>query len=306
ASPAEAMNRMAAGRTEELLLFLEAGVEPADPRWLSRLVANLRLPGVGAAGGVVRDETGAVIDAGPVLGMRDGTAPDAAFRGLKHDAVSYYFYAEVTRNTAAVSGRCLLTRRDVFDRLGGFDARRFPRSLWDIDYGLRLRGLGLRCVTVGGALVCASRPTANSAPPTELLALKRAYGRPRDPYHNPNCSEHTPWQPICDSPLSLPAEAARPPVRALVVAHNLNNPEGAPRYLSEIVLGLRDRGAIDPVVFSPLGGVGAKVYESAGVPVVVREAPESRRFVDGLWAPREYEAAQKAAARLLREHRPEV
>ena len=28
-----------------------------------------------------------------------------------------------------------------------------------------------------------------------------------------------------------------PPVRALVVAHNLNNPEGAPRYLSEIVLG---------------------------------------------------------------------
>jgi glycosyltransferase involved in cell wall biosynthesis/GT2 family glycosyltransferase len=306
ASPAEAMNRMAAGRTEELILFLEAGVEPADPRWLSRLVANLRLPGVGAAGGVIRDGTGSIVDAGPVLAMRDGTAPDAAFGGLGPDAISYYFYAEVTRNTAAVSGRCLLTRRDVFDRLGGFDARRFPRSLWDIDYGLRLRGLGLRCVTVGGAGLTVSREARASAPPTELLALKRAYGRPRDPYHNPNCSERTPWRPNCDSPLSLPAEAARPPVRALVVAHNLNNPEGAPRYLSEIVLGLRGRGAIDPAVFSPLGGVGAKVYESAGVPVVVRESPVSRRFVDGLWTPREYEAAQRAAAKLLREHRPEV
>src|SRR5205823_644816 len=139
-----------------------------------------------------------------------------------------------------------------------------------------------------------------------LLALKRAYGRPSDPYHNPNCSERDAWRPSCDSPLSQPSEATRPPARALVVAHNLNNPEGAPRYLSEIVLGLRGRGAIDPVVFSPLGGVGASVYESTGVPVVVRESPQSRRFVDGLWTPREYEAAQKAAARLLRAYRPEV
>jgi glycosyltransferase involved in cell wall biosynthesis len=42
------------------------------------------------------------------------------------------------------------------------------------------------------------------------------------------------------------------------------------------------------------------------VPVVVHETPASRRFVDGLWSPREYEAAQKSAARLLRERRPEV
>jgi glycosyltransferase involved in cell wall biosynthesis/GT2 family glycosyltransferase len=306
APPAEALNRMAAGRTEDLVLFLEAGVEPADPRWLSRLVANVMLPGVGAAGGVLRDPDGTVLDAGPVLGLRDGTAPAPAFRGLPPDAISYYFYAEVTRNTAAVSGRCLLTRRAVFDRLGGFDARRFPRSLWDVDYGMRLRGLGLRCVTVGGANLTLSLDAGRSVPPTELLALKRAYGRPADPYHNPNGSEHAAWVPACDGPMSLPAEAARPPVRALVVAHNLNNPEGAPRYLSEIVLGLRDRAAISPTVYSPLGGAGAKVYTAAGVPVDVRETAGSRRFVDGLWTPREYERAQAAAARLLRDHRPEV
>jgi glycosyltransferase involved in cell wall biosynthesis/GT2 family glycosyltransferase len=307
APPAEALNRMAAGRDEELVLFLEAGVEPTDPRWLSRLVANVSLPGVEAAGGVIRDADGTVVDAGPVLGLRDGTAPAAAFRGLPADRISYYFYAEVTRNTAAVTGRCLLARRAVFDRLGGFDARRFPRALWDVDFGLRLRGLGLRCVTVGvSPLTVSDAERSADPPPTELLALKRAYGRPADPYHNPNCSERDAWTPTCDGPLSLPAEAVRPPARALVVAHNLNNPEGAPRYLSEIVLGLRARGAIAPVVFSPLGGAGAAVYTSAGVPVDVREAPESRRFVDGLWAPREYERAQHAAARLLRDHRPEV
>lgn len=309
ASPAEALNRMDAGRDEELLLFLEAGVEPADPRWLSRLVANLGLPGVGAVGGKLLAPDGTVLDAGPVTGMRDGIAPAPAFAGLGRDQIGYYFYAEVTRNTSAVSGRCLLTRREVFHRLGGFDARRYPRGLWDIDYGLRLRGQGLRCATVAGAELMVSRePTASAADliPAELLALRRAHGRLPDSFHNPNCSEREAWRPVCDSPLSLPAEATRPPVRALVVAHNLNNPEGAPRYLSEIVIGLRDRGAIDPVVFSPLGGPGARVYEAAGIPVDVREAPHSRRFVDCLWTCREYEAAQAAAARLLREYRPEV
>ncbi|MFO0798922.1 MAG: glycosyltransferase [Gemmataceae bacterium] len=304
--PAERLNRMAAGRTEDLLLFLEAGCEPTDPRWLSRLVANLGVPGIGAVGGRTVDATGAVLDAGIVTGMRDGIAPAPAFAGLAPNAISYYFYAEVTRNVSAVSGRCLLTRRDTFEQLGGFDARRYPHSLWDVDYSLRVRGRGLRCAVVAGAEL---RQTGGAVPdgrPTELLSLKRAYGRLPDAFHNPNCSERVPWEPGRDAPLSLPAEATRPAVRALVVAHNLNNPEGAPRYLSEIVLGLRDRGAIAPVVVSPLGGPGAAVYADAGIPVAVRETPQSRRFVDGLWTPAEYRAARRTADAVLRRHCPEV
>jgi GT2 family glycosyltransferase len=141
-SPAERLNRMAAGRTEDLLLFLEAGCEPTDPRWLSRLVANLRVPGVGAVGARVVDASGSVVEAGIVTGMHDGIAPAAAFAGGPPGAVSYYFYGEVTRNVSAVSGRCLLTRRDTFEQLGGFDARRYPNGLWDVDFSLRVRGRG--------------------------------------------------------------------------------------------------------------------------------------------------------------------
>jgi len=137
------------------------------------------------------------------------------------------------------------------------------------------------------------------------MALKRAFGRRVDPYHNSNCAERGAWRPLCDSPLSL-VEANQPPLRTLVAAHNLNNPEGAPRYLAEIVLGLHGRGAIAPTVYSPLGGPGSLVYRRAGIAVDVRETPISRRYTDGLWSPREYEAAQRSAAELLREHRPEV
>ena len=89
--------------------------------------------------------------------MHDGIAPAPAFAGLAPGQIGYFFYSEVTRNAAALSGRCLLTRRDLFDRLGGFDGRHYPRSLWDVDYCLRLRGQGLLCVYVAGAELRVSR-----------------------------------------------------------------------------------------------------------------------------------------------------
>jgi len=296
---AATLNEVAATRAEDFLLFLDAGFVPSDPQWLHRLVANASLPGVGAVGGKLLDTDGAVIDAGLVLGQRDGIAPAAAFAGLKPDQISYYFYAEVTRNVAALSGRCLLTRRETFERLGGFDSIRYPERLWSVDYCTRLRGIGLRCAFVAGAELRGAKPELDWVP-SEL----RTFGRTADPFHNPNCSEREAWKPLSDSPLSLPEEATW--ARALVVAHNLNNPEGAPRYLSEIVLGLRDRGAIVPTVYSPLGGSGANVYTSVGVPVNVRETPFSKRFTDGLWSPREYDAIQRESADLLRAHRPDV
>lgn len=307
-SPADAWNRAAAGRTEDLLLFIQAGIVPADPRWLSRLVASLRLPGVGAVGGLVRGEDGAVVSAGTLLGMRDGIAPNDACQGLPKDAVSYYFYVEVGRTVSAPARGCLLTRREVFARVGGFDTARFGRTLFGVDYALRIAGTGLRSAHVGGAELVAAEPTAvgRDADPAELLAFKRAYGRPRDRYYNPNLSDRDSFRPLCDGVPSLLAGPGTPAVRALVAAHNLNSPEGAPRYLSEIVLGLWDRGRIEPAVFSPLGGAGEASYRDASVPVTVADAPWSRRFVDGRWEPREYEAAQKYLGRLLRDRRPEV
>ena len=44
---------------------------------------------------------------------------------------------------SAVSGACLMTRRDVFEQAGGLDER-FSRALWDVDYCLRLPALGHR------------------------------------------------------------------------------------------------------------------------------------------------------------------
>ena len=93
---------------------------------------------------------------------------------------------------------------------------------------------------------------------------------------------------------------------ALVVTHNLNNREGAPRYLSEICIGLKRRGVWQPTMFSPFPWSGETVYDRAGIPTVVTERIERDRFNDGRWERREYERFLTFARELIRERKPEL
>ncbi len=285
---AATLNRLAADRSEDYLLFIRKDLKAKDPHWLGRLLAYARIPGVGAVGGRLGSAAGTVI-------TEDG--PVQAFESLSPEAISYYFYAEVARNVAAPSMGLLLTRRDMFESVGGFDPR-FP-TLFELDYATRLAARNLRSVHVGDA---AFEPVpALSVDPLEWQTFRTLHGT-HDPYSNPNFDP--PFVVSGDAGL-IPCTPAQP-LKTLVAAHNLNSPEGAPRYLSEIVLGLRDRGAMKPVVLSPLGGAGAAVYRDADVPVSILDAPWARRFVDAQWTPRAYEAAQQVLMAELRRTQPDV
>ncbi len=117
-SPAEALNRAAAVRTEPHLLFLEAGVVPAGGGWLGGLLDAL---------------------GGPVA---------AAVCGLHG-------------STERLCG--LLTRRDVFDLLGGFDADRTTAGGHIEDYLARLIGHGYECVAPSAAHFLAGHPQLRKA-----------------------------------------------------------------------------------------------------------------------------------------------
>src|SRR5262249_14696059 len=56
--------------------------------------------------------------------------------------VGYLNYANVIRNYSAVTAACLMTRRELFDEVGGFDERNFAISYNDVDFCLRLRARG--------------------------------------------------------------------------------------------------------------------------------------------------------------------
>ncbi len=64
---------------------------------------------------------------------------------------------EITRNCSAVSGACMLMRREVFQEVGGFDEG-LMESLADIDLCLKMRRAGYLIVYTSFAKRCWHEP----------------------------------------------------------------------------------------------------------------------------------------------------
>ena len=111
---------------------------------------------------------------------------------------------------------------------------------------------------------------------------------------------------MVQAPAQADLDTLAVPVRVLGVSPTLNAAEGAPRSLLDILGGLAGRGVVAPSVWSPLGGSGVPAARAEGLAVAVDPGPAPRRFIDGLWTPREYRRFQSFARAYLRRARPEV
>ncbi len=137
-----ANNTGARAASGAFLLFLNDDVVPRDTTWLDALLARGAERGVGAAGAKLLYPDGTVQHAGMFLRGAEGIH---AFRCAPGNAPGAFGLAALAREVTAVTGACLLTRREVFNRLGGFDeAHDLIKN--DLDYCLRLGETGLRVV----------------------------------------------------------------------------------------------------------------------------------------------------------------
>lgn len=125
----------------DLLLFLNNDVEATHPDWLERMATHALRPEIGAVGAKLLYADGTVQHAGLVLGM--GGAAGHVHRRFPRDAGGYMDRLRLVNNCMAVTGACLMTRRQVFEEAGGFDER-FVLAYNDVDLCLTIRGLGYR------------------------------------------------------------------------------------------------------------------------------------------------------------------
>ncbi|MBK1840742.1 glycosyltransferase [Azospirillum sp. YIM B02556] len=138
------MNNLAAAQASgEVLVFLNDDAMAADPRWLARAVATLRLPEVGVVGGRLLYGDGSIQHAGVVTSQEQGAVHDG--RGMRGDEGGYLGRNLVLRSAAAVTGACMVTHRAVFERVNGFDPT-WPVDWNDIVYCLAVRHTGRRVV----------------------------------------------------------------------------------------------------------------------------------------------------------------
>lgn len=186
-----AMNNFAVEQTDSpWLLFLNNDTEVIEEDWLKVMAEHIQRPEIGAVGPRLLYPDGTVQHAGIVVGV--GGIAEHAFRGLPGDAPGVCRQLQTTRNYSAVTGACLLTRREVFDEVGGFDEEGLPVTFSDVDLCLKMRRSGYLIVYTPFAKLyhheSGTRRRVVEPLETEVMRERWPDVLEHDPYYNPNLS----------------------------------------------------------------------------------------------------------------------
>lgn len=125
----------------EYMLVLNNDVKVLNDGWLESMLEWAQLPEVGSVGARLYYPDGKIQHAGVIVGA--GGAAAHSHRLLDGDTFGYEGCVVNVRNYLAVTGACMMVRRELFLDMGGFDEQ-FDPAYQDVDFGIRLydeRGL---------------------------------------------------------------------------------------------------------------------------------------------------------------------
>lgn len=184
-----ACNRGAESAKGDILLFLNNDVEMPNPGWLSELVRQAQLPGVGVIGTKLVYPDGTLQHAGVVVGMH---VCGMVFHSGREHEWGPFGSPSVTRNWLGIMGACQMVRREVFDRIGGFDET-YVIAMSDIKLCIDAWRAGYRTVYAPQAMLIhhegASRGKSNPAKDIQRTIHDiQACGFEEDPYFHPGLS----------------------------------------------------------------------------------------------------------------------
>ena len=185
----------AAHATGDYLLLLNNDTEVITPDWIEQMLGYCQREDVGAVGAklLYPDET--VQHCGVVVGL-GGFAGHILTGKLREDA-GYMGRLRAIHDVSAVTGACLMTKKSLYDKLGGLDEK-LTVALNDIDYCLKVRGTGALIVQNPGAELfhyeSKSRRYEETPEKHERFKKEIRYFREKwddvlaagDPYYNPN------------------------------------------------------------------------------------------------------------------------
>lgn len=180
----------AAQATGDVLLFLNNDIEIVEPDWLANMLGWALRPEVGAVGARLVRPDGSLQHAGIVLGLAG--ICNHVFDSLPASACTLFGATDWHRNYQAVTGACLMLRRELFLAVGGFDEL-YHVAYSDVELCLRVQSAGYRNVFTPFATLVHHESATRGRDLHYVDVLRISYHvLPRlaggDPYFNANLS----------------------------------------------------------------------------------------------------------------------
>jgi GT2 family glycosyltransferase len=147
-NPGRQANLAASRGHGEFIVVLSEQTEVVEPDWIEQLLLYAELPGVGAVGPTLVRPDRRVSAAGFAIGLYDPATP--VMRGFDAGGDGYYGALSCAREVSAVGMDCMLVRRSLFDRVGGFEEA-YSRQFQGHDLCMKLS-------EAGASVICAPSP----------------------------------------------------------------------------------------------------------------------------------------------------
>jgi O-antigen biosynthesis protein len=128
----------------EYILLLNNDIKVITDQWLEAMLEHIQQDNVGIVGAKLLYDDNTVQHAGVIVGL--GGVAGHSHKFLPDNNLGYYNRASVIQNLSAVTGACLLTKKDLWNKVGGLDEINFKIAFNDIDYCLKIRSLGFEVI----------------------------------------------------------------------------------------------------------------------------------------------------------------
>jgi GT2 family glycosyltransferase len=176
------------------VLFLNNDTAVTSAEWLTSMLEFAQHRDIGAVGAKLLYPDNTIQHAGTILGI--GGVAGHSHRYLPEQSPGYFGQHNLIRNYSAVTAACLLTRREVWEAVGGFNED-LAVAFNDVDFCLKVRQAGYRIVYTPYARLyhyeSASRGSDSTPENAERFRAEVAYMLAQwgpwlqnDPYYNPN------------------------------------------------------------------------------------------------------------------------
>lgn len=181
-----AINKAAMNASGRFLAFLHDDTELISADWIETMMGFCQQQEIGAVGAKLLYRDGRIQHVGIALGVK-GLA-GYPLRGFRKYLLEYPDPNDFARNCSAVSAACMMVRKEVFEKVGGFDEG-LRSGHAEIDFCLKVRKAGYRIVcTPEAQFYHDEKANGISAKGNGAEILRRRWGAvlESDPYYNPN------------------------------------------------------------------------------------------------------------------------